>query len=118
MLRLNRKQMAGIGQDHMRQALRDFLARYFPGAAQVPEAEMDAAIDDVIEHCRAHGLRTQSAVATYALASYVFGREVVDSDPAVREILQARERPSQDRALLLQVWLIRAWGNLQRSQGR
>lgn len=118
MLRFNRKQMAGIGQAHMRNALRGYLARHFPAAAQAPAAEMDSVIDTVIDRCRAHGLRTQGSVATYALACYVFGQEKVEADPAVRDILQARDRPPRDRALLLQIWLTQAWGTLQRTQGR
>lgn len=118
MLQFNRRQMASIGGQHIRTELQHFFARHFPQAEPPPPGTIEADIGATIEHCRSHGLRSQRAVALYALAAYVFGQETVRNDPGLNAILQAREQPAANRALLIEIWLTQAWGSLQRATRR
>lgn len=113
MIQFKRKQLAAIGERNLHEKMRRFLANHFPQAAAMPRAAFDAEMDALLLECRNHGLRSQRAVAAYVLANFVLGREFVAGDAALRGILSARERPNQDRALLIELWLTQAWGSLQ-----
>lgn len=113
MLQFNRKQMAAIGESNLRTRLRGFLGEHFPPLRSMPAEEVDRELDQLIAESRQQGLRSQRAVALYALANVALGRERVEADPTVRRILAARERPLADRTLMLEIWLTQTWGSLQ-----
>lgn len=113
MLQFKRKQMAAIGAVNLREHIKRFLSEHFPQAEAAPPEALDAEIDDLVRHCRDHGLRSQRAVALYVLAAWIFGGDAVRNDPGLNVILQARAQPPAERSLLLEIWLTRAWGGLQ-----
>ena len=117
MLQLDRKQMATVGETQLRSNLADFLNRHIGGKAPLPLDELDAELDAVIAHCRKAGLRSQRAVAAYALACSLFGNERVANDPSIIGILADRSSPQLDRALLIEMWTAAAYGDFRRRQG-
>ena len=68
MLAVKRKQMAAIGEAQLRNNLADFLGRHVDGLSSLPLDRLDAELDAIIAYCRKAGLRSQRAVASYALA--------------------------------------------------
>ncbi len=114
MLQFNRRQMAAIGEDSMRIRLRDHLRQHLPQLENVPAQELDQEITPLLADARRHGLNSQRAAAVFVLANVVLGRKTVAGDPTVQEILSSRARPVADRARLLEIWLTRSWGGLQR----
>lgn len=115
MLQFNRKQMASIGDRSLHARLRAFLGEHFPQLRSMPEEEVDRELGQIVEESRQQGLRSQRAVALYALANVALGRERVAGDATVRQILAARDRPLADRTLMLEIWLTQTWGSLQRT---
>src|SRR3546814_8961364 len=83
MLQFKRKQMAAIGAANQRAHIKRFLAEHFPQADAPPEA-FDGEIDDLVRHCREHGLRSQRAVALYVLAAWLFGGDAIRGDAGLR----------------------------------
>jgi hypothetical protein len=114
MLEFNRKQMGGIGQQHLQQSLQGFLSRHLPQASQMPPAELRGALDNLIGECRTLGLTSQRAIAAYALAACALGTATVRGDPTVQHILAQRELPQAYKAMLLQTWLARMGAELAR----
>jgi hypothetical protein len=71
----------------------------------------------VIAHCRKAGLRSQRAVASYALACSLFGNDRVGHDPSIVNILADRTSSQLDRAMLIEMWTAAAYGDFRRTQG-
>lgn len=113
MLQFKRKQMSAIGAANLREHIKRFIDQHFPQADAPPPGAFDDEIDDLVRHCREHGMRSQRAVALYVLAAWIFGRDAVRDDAGLNAIMQARERPQPERSLLLEIWLTQAWGSLQ-----
>ena len=99
MLAVKRKQMAAIGEVQLRNNLADFLNQHLGGKAPLQLDQLDAQLDAVIAHCRKAGLKSQRAVAAYALACSLFGNDRVA------------------RALLIGMWTASAYGDYRRSHG-
>src|SRR3546814_9335459 len=99
---------------NQREHIKRFLAEHFPQADAPPEA-FDGEIDDLVRHCREHGLRSQRAVALYVLAAWLFGGDAIRGDAGLNAILQAREQPPAERSLLIEIRLNQAWGSLPRT---
>lgn len=116
MLELDRKQMSAIGETQLRSNLADFLNRHLGGKAPLQLDQLDAELDAVIAHCRKAGLRSQRAVAAYALACSLFGNERVGNDPSIIGILADRSSPQIDRALLIEMWTATAYSDHRRLQ--
>lgn len=114
MLEFSRKQMAGIGRQHLQQSLQGFLTRHLPQASQLPPAQLRELLDRTITECRTLGLHSQRAIAAYALAACTLGSAAVRDDPTVQRILAQRELPQAHKALLLQTWLARTGAELAR----
>ena len=74
-------------------------------------------LDAVIAHCRKAGLKSQRAVASYALACSLFGNERVAGDPSIIGVLADRSSSQLDRALLIEMWTATAYGDYRRTQG-
>lgn len=116
MLELDRKQMTAIGETQLRNNLADFLNRHLGGKVPLQLDQLDAELDAVIAHCRKAGLRSQRAVASYALACSLFGNERVGNDPSIIGILADRSSPQIDRALLIEMWTAAAYSDYRRLQ--
>ncbi len=117
MLALKRKQMAAIGEVQLRNNLADFLNLHLGGQTPLQLDQLDAQLDAVIAHCRKTGLRSQRAVASYALACSLFGNERVGQDPSIIGILADRNSSQMDRALMIEMWTAAAYGDFRRTQG-
>lgn len=117
MLELDRKQMAHVGDTQLRNNLADFLNRHLGGKQPLQLDQLDAELDAVIQHCRKTGLRSQRAVAAYALACSLFGNDRVGNDPSIIGILADRNSSQIDRALLIEMWTAAAYGDYRRGQG-
>lgn len=117
MLALKRKQMAAIGEVQLRNNLADFLNRHLGGKAPLRLDQLDAELDAVIANCRKAGLKSQRAIASYALACSLFGNDRVANDPSIVGILGDRRSPQLDRALLIEMWTAAAYGDYRRTQG-
>ena len=117
MLALKRKQMAAIGEVQRRNNLADFLGRHVEGIGALPLDRLDAELDAIIAYCRKAGLKSQRAVASYALACSLFGNERVAGDPSIIGVLADRSSPQIDRALLIEMWTATAYGDYRRTQG-
>ena len=117
MLAIKRKQMAAIGEVQLRNNLADFLQQHLGGKAPLRLDQLDAQLDAVIAHCRKAGLKSQRAVASYALACSLFGNDRVAGDPSIISILADRSSPQLDRALLIEMWTAAAYGDYRRTQG-
>lgn len=117
MLELNRKQLSTVGETQLRNNLADFLNRHFGGKAPLQLDQLDAELDAVINHCKKAGLRSQRAVAAYALACSLFGNERVGNDPSIIGILADRSSSQIDRALLIEMWTATAYSDYRRAQG-
>ena len=117
MLEIKRKQMAAIGEAHLRSNLADFLSRHVDGIGALPLDRLDAELDAIIAYCRKAGLRSQRAVASYALACSLFGNDRVAGDPSIVGILADRSSAQIDRALLIEMWTASAYGDYRRSHG-
>ena len=117
MLDLDDKQLAAIGHGHLRSNLAEFLNRHLGGKAPLQLDQLDAELDAVIAHCRKAGLKSQRAVAAYALACSLFGNDRVAQDPSIVSILADRQSPQLDRALLIEMWTAVAYADVRRAQG-
>lgn len=117
MLAIKRRQMAAIGEVQLRNNLADFLNRHVDGMTALPLDRLDAELDAIIAHCRKTGLRSQRAVAAYALACSLFGNQRVGNDPSIASVLADRSNTQLDRALLIEMWTAAAYGDYRRSQG-
>ena len=117
MLAVKRKQMAQIGEVQLRNNLADFLNLHLGGQMPLQLDELDAQLDAVIAHCRKTGLRSQRAVASYALACSLFGNDRVGQDPSIIGILADRNSSQMDRALMIEMWTAAAYGDFRRTQG-
>ena len=117
MLAVKRKQMAAIGEVQLRNNLADFLILHLGGQTPLQLDQLDAQLDAVIAHCRKTGLRSQRAVAAYALACSLFGNDRVGHDPSIVGILADRSSSQLDRALLIEMWTAAAYGDFRRTQG-
>lgn len=117
MLDFNRKQMATIGEVTFRANLADFLNRHLGGKTPMPLDQLDAELDAVIAHCRKSGLKSQRAIAAYALACSLFGNDRVASDPSIIGILGDRDSSQIDRALLIEMWTAAAYADYRRAEG-
>ena len=117
MLALKRKQMAAIGEVQLRNNLADFLGRHVEGIGALPLDRRDAELDAIIAYCRKAGLKSQRAVASYALACSLFGNERVAGDPSIIGVLADRSSSQLDRALLIEMWTATAYGDYRRTQG-
>lgn len=107
MLQFNSKQLAGIGQAHLRQSLESFLRRHVPHLSQMPTPQFRGALDQLLLDCRARGLHSQRAIASYALANCTLGSATVAKSAALQEILANRQLPQTHKTLLIQTWLAR-----------
>lgn len=116
MLEFDRKQLASIGEVQLRDNLAAFLNRHLGGNEPVRLDELDAHLDQLIAHCRKSGLKSQRAVAAYALACALFGSDRVGNDPSIAGILADRSSPQLDRALLIEIWTAGAYGDYKRSK--
>ena len=117
MLAVKRKQMAAIGEVQLRNNLADFLHLHLGGKSPLQLDQLDAQLDAVIAHCRKAGLKSQRAVASYALACSLFGNERVAGDPSIIGVLADRSSSQLDRALLIEMWTATAYGDYRRTQG-
>lgn len=117
MLAVKRKQMAAIGEVQLRNNLADFLSHHVKGVGALPLDRLDAELDAIIAYCRKSGLRSQRAVASYALACSLFGNERVANDPSIIGVLADRSSPQLDRALLIDMWTATAYSDFRRTQG-
>ena len=117
MLALKRKQMAAIGEVQLRNNLADFLGRHVEGIGALPLDRLDAELDAIIAYCSKAGLKSQRAVAPYALACSLFGNERVAGDPSIIGVLADRSSSQLDRALLIEMWTATAYGDYRRTQG-
>lgn len=117
MLAVKRKQMAEIGEVQLRNNLADFLNLHLGGQMPLQLDQLDAQLDAVIAHCRKTGLRSQRAVASYALACSLFGNDRVGQDPSIVGILADRNSSQMDRALMIEMWTAAAYGDFRRTQG-
>lgn len=117
MLAVKRKQMAGIGEVQLRNNLADFLNLHLGGQTPLQLDQLDAELDAVIAHCRKAGLRSQRAVAAYALACSLFGNDRVGHDPSIVNVLADRTSSQLDRALLIEMWTAAAYGDFRRTKG-
>lgn len=117
MLAVKRKHMAAIGEAQLRNNLAEFLNRHLGGKTPLRLDQLDAELDAVIAHCRKAGLKSQRAVAAYALACSLFGNQRVGNDPSIVQILSDRRSPQIDRALLIEMWTAAAYGDYRRTQG-
>src|SRR3546814_8268326 len=106
MLQFKRKQVSAIGAANQREHIKRFLAEHFPQADAPPEA-FDGEIDDLVRHCREHGLRSKRAVALYVLAAWLFGGDAFRGDAGLNAILNEREKPPAERSLLREIWIDR-----------
>src|SRR3546814_16821037 len=98
MLQFKRKQMSAIGAANQREHIKRFLAEHFPKADAPPEA-FDGEIDDLVRHCREHGLRSPRAVPPYLLADWMFDGDPQPGEPRFKPSLQAREEPRAEQSL-------------------
>ncbi|MBN8263520.1 MAG: hypothetical protein J0M21_02570 [Xanthomonadales bacterium] len=117
MLAIKRKQMAAIGEVQLRHNLADFLNRHLGGATPLPLDQLDAELDAVIAHCRKAGLKSQRAVAAYAVACMLFGNARVAGDPSIVGVLADRGSPQLDRALMIEMWTAAAYADYRRGTG-
>ena len=117
MLALKRRQMAAIGEVQLRNNLADFLGHLVEGIGALPLDRLDAELDAIIAYCRKAGLKSQRAVASYALACSLFGNDRVAGDPSIVGILADRSSPQIDRALLIEMWTASAYSDFRRSHG-
>lgn len=117
MLEVDRKQMSAIGHTQLRSNLADFLNRHLGGKAPLHLDQLDAELDAVIAHCRKAGLKSQRAVAAYALACSLFGNDRVAADPSIVSVLADRSSSQIDRALLIEMWTAAAYSDFRRRQG-
>ena len=117
MLAVKRKQMATIGEVQLRNNLADFLHLHLGGQSPLQLDQLDAQLDAVIAHCRKAGLKSQRAVAAYALACSLFGNDRVAGDPSIVGILADRSSAQIDRALLIEMWTATAYSDYRRTQG-
>ncbi len=117
MLQIDRKQMSTIGETQLRNNLADFLNRHLGGKAPLRLDQLDAELDAIIAHCRKAGLRSQRAVAAYALACSLFGNDRVANDSSIIGILADRNSPQIDRALLIEMWTATAYSDYRRASG-
>ena len=117
MLAVKRKQMAAIGEVQLRNNLADFLNQHLGGKAPLQLDQLDAQLDAVIAHCRKAGLKSQRAVAAYALACSLFGNDRVAGDPSIIGVLADRSSSQLDRALLIEMWTATAYSDYRRTQG-
>ena len=117
MLEFDRKQLASIGEANLRNNLADFLSRHIDGIASLPLDRLDAELDALIAYCRKAGLKSQRAVASYALACSLFGNARVAGDPSIIGILADRNSSQTDRALLIEMWTASAYSDYRRAQG-
>lgn len=117
MLALDRKQFTTVGETQLRNNLADFLQRHLGGNAPLQLDQLDAELDAVIAHCRKAGLRSQRAIAAYALACSLFGNARVGNDPSIVNILADRNSAQIDRALLIEMWTATAYSDYRRAQG-
>ena len=117
MLAVKRKQMAEIGEVQLRNNLADLLNLHLGGQMPLQLDQLDAQLDAVIAHCRKTGLRSQRAVASYALACSLFGNDRVGQDPSIVGILADRNSSQMDRALMIEMWTAAAYGDFRRTQG-
>lgn len=117
MLALKRKQMTAIGEAQLCHNLAEFLNLHLGGQTPLQLDQLDAQLDAVIAQCRKTGLRSQRAVASYALACSLFGNDRVGHDPSIVGILADRNSSQLDRALLIEMWTAAAYGDFRRTQG-
>jgi hypothetical protein len=117
MLEFKRKQMTAIGEEQFRCNLADFLRRHFEGMASLQLSQLDSELDEIIAQCRKSGLKSQRAVAAYALACALFGNARVAGDPSIITVLADRRSPQIDRALLIEMWTAAAYSDYRRAQG-
>lgn len=117
MLAIKRKQMAAIGEAHLRHSLADCVSRHFGAQLPLPLDQLDAELDAVIAYCRKAGLRSQRAIAAYAVACVLFGNRRVAQDPSIAAILADRGSPQLDRALMIEMWTAEAYADYRRMQG-
>ena len=114
MLAVKRKQMAAIGEVQLRNNLADFLHLHLGGKAPLQLDQLDAQLDAVIAHCRKAGLKSQRAVAAYALACPLFDNDRVAGDPSLVGLLADHSSPQTDHALLIEMWTESAYNDLHR----
>ena len=117
MLAVKRKQMAAIGEVQLRNNLADFRNQHLGGKAPLQLDQLDAQLDAVIAHCRKAGLKSQRAVAAYALACSLFGNDRVAGDPSIIGVPADRSSSQLDRPLLNEMWTEAAYGDYRRTQG-
>lgn len=117
MLELNSKQLASIGETQVRNNLADFLNKHLGGKAPLQLDQLDAELDAIITQCKKVGLRSQRAIAAFAVACSLFGNERVMNDPSIINILSDRNSPQIDRALLIEMWAAVAYSEYRRAQG-
>ena len=117
MLEFKRKQMAAVGEAQLRCNLAEFLQRHLGGDAPMRLDRLDSELDDIIAQCRKAGLKSQRAVAAYAVACAIFGNTRVAGDPSIIAVLADRQSPQIDRALLIEMWTAAAYGDVRRAQG-
>ena len=101
----------------IRNNLADFLNQHFGGKAPLQLDQLDAELDAVIAHCQKAGLKTQRAIASYALACSLFGNDRVAGDPSIVGILADRSSSQIDRAMLIEMWTAAAYSDFRRAQG-
>lgn len=116
MLEFKRKQMAQIGDINLRYNLATFLQQHLAGDQPIEHNKLDAEVDAVIAQCKKHGLKSQRAIAAYAVACAVFGSARVASNASIATILANRTSPQLDRALLIEMWTASAYQGTQPSE--
>ena len=109
MLELNPQQFQAMGQSLFRDNLADFLRLHVAGLAETPRDRIDALVESAIKDCSQAGLHNQRAIAAYSLACALFGKQRLERDPGVTQVLADVDASDAQRAALLALWTLNAY---------
>ncbi|MET0382928.1 MAG: hypothetical protein ABW032_05845 [Burkholderiaceae bacterium] len=102
MLSISQAQWDKMAQDSFDERLIAIIRRNHPEqAAQMPFADLVAAIHRQTAQAAAYGLHDEHSVATYVYTAWLMGEEFDRRIPALAQILRERRMPSSKKAAAL-----------------
>ncbi len=81
------------------------LQREFPDACSLPEKERLPVVQQLILAARAWGFRTEQHVAIYALAGWLHGLVLEETNPEVKTLLENQSFTTDEKSLWLEEWI-------------
>jgi hypothetical protein len=81
-----------------------FLHETFPDSLDMPESELEAAVEGLVEKARSYGIQDEASIAGYVTTAYLLGAQFDTQFPAAADILNDHSYGGAEKVERLENW--------------